>query len=113
VVTTIALSLLALPLAGLAIMFFAMGLANHDTSGQGGPFRSCSASSTQCDGGNPLFVIGAALVLAGSTAVIAWIGHRVGGFRRLRIGWSAMAAIVIVVISAAMVIIWSVVTAPR
>lgn len=76
--TTLVLSFLAFWLNALAVMTFSISTTSYDSSGHGGPFRSCTPESVECSHGNPLLAVLAVLVIAATFFGIAFAGQAAG-----------------------------------
>lgn len=60
---------------GLLILF---SVGNTDSSGRGGPFRSCTADSVACDGPIYGLIIAASLIMIALSFLGALMGYRFG-----------------------------------
>ncbi len=100
VLLTVGAQVLLVPLWVVA----AMSLGRYDSSGQGGPFRACTADSVSCDG-PVLWLFGlCVLVQLGVCALVARTGARVAG-PSARFGFAAhLAGSVVVALLAVLVL---------
>ncbi|UQS25029.1 hypothetical protein L1857_20530 [Amycolatopsis thermalba] len=78
VVTALAVTLALLPVHGAALLMLLFAVGRYDSSGQGGPFRSCTADSVSCAGPDVPVVIGCALAVLGGLLLAGWAGRRAG-----------------------------------
>ncbi|AIJ23637.1 hypothetical protein [Amycolatopsis methanolica] len=72
----VAVTVLLSPVHGIAVLVFLLSAQRYDSSGQGGPFRSCAPDSVSCAGPNVPLMIGSALVVAGGLLLACWAGRR-------------------------------------
>jgi len=98
VVTTLALTLLLQPVWLLLVL----ALQTYDSSGQGGPFRSCTADSVSCAGPNVPWVIGLIAVLLAASALAALFGRALGRYPRRGRAFLALLALSAATAAAAM-----------
>jgi hypothetical protein len=111
--TAMAVSVAAMPMMFGAAFWFMVSLSNHDTSGQGGPFRSCGPESTECDGGNPIGVIVSALIIIGVFVGAGFAGQGVLRLRSDAAGRWLMAGWAVVFTLVAASLAWQALTGPR
>ena len=90
-----------------------MCIRDSDTSGQGGPFRSCGPDSTECDGGNPVGAIISALLIIGVFIGAGFAGQGVLRHRSDAVGRWLMAGYAVVFTVVAASIVWQSLTGPR
>lgn len=105
-VLTVVLTCVALPINLIALFGLSMSLNDYDTSGQGGPFRSCTADSTACSGMNPAGILLSSAVLVGITVVIGLAGQATAAFPSKVIGRIMLTALSAVVTMASATIGW-------
>ncbi|WP_431923865.1 hypothetical protein [Amycolatopsis tucumanensis] len=72
----LAVTVLLAPVHGMAVLVFLFSAERYDSSGQGGPFRSCTPDSLSCAGPNVPLMIGCVLVVAGGVLLAYWAGRR-------------------------------------
>lgn len=104
-VTTVALTVVTLPVNLLATWMLLVSLTSYDSSGQGGPFRSCGPDSIQCDGGNPFGVIASLLVIAAMVVGTGFAGQAAGRHRSKLLGRSVMAGLSVLLTAGVAVVI--------
>lgn len=90
---TIVLSCLALPITFMTMFLLTTSLYDYDSTGQGGPFRSCTPDSAECTGVNPLGVLLYSAVLVGVTLGIGLAGQAAAAFPSRVIGRICMTAL--------------------
>lgn len=112
-VLTVVLTCVALPINLVAMLWLSMSLHDYDTSGQGGPFRSCTADSTACSGMNPVGIVLSTAVLVGIAVVIGFAGQATAAFPSKLIGRITLTALSAVVTMAGVALVWHVLTQPR
>jgi hypothetical protein len=112
-VLTVVLSGLALPINLLAIFWFGVSIHDYDSSGQGGPFRSCTADSTVCSGMNPVGILISVAVFVTVAVLIGFAGQAVALFRSKTAGRLGMIALGVVVTTVGAGVVWAVMTQPR
>ncbi|GHE82491.1 hypothetical protein GCM10017786_11690 [Amycolatopsis deserti] len=76
VVAALAVTLALSPVHGGALLMLMFAAGRYDSSGQGGPFRSCTADSVSCEGPNVVAIIVCGLVVLGGLLLAAWAGRR-------------------------------------
>ncbi|MFF2274107.1 hypothetical protein ACFVTX_17665 [Agromyces sp. NPDC058136] len=96
---------MALPISLMAMFGLSMSLNDYDTSGQGGPFRNCTADSTECSGVNLAGIVLSSAVLVGIAVAIGFAGQATAAFPSRLIGRIALTALSAVVTLAGMVLI--------
>ncbi|MFD4252992.1 MULTISPECIES: hypothetical protein [Amycolatopsis] len=72
----LAVTVLFTPVHAGALLMFVFSAGRYDSSGQGGPFRSCTADSTSCEGPNVVAMIICALVVLAGLTLAALAGIR-------------------------------------
>ncbi|SEF18434.1 hypothetical protein [Jiangella alba] len=94
---------LLVPVHGFLVAAVVLAAGRYDSSGQGGPFRSCTADSVSCDGPNHAMIAVAAAVLAGIAWAVAGLGVRAGRYprRRRARAWLTALNVVVAVVAAA------------
>lgn len=107
---TVVLTAIALPISLMAMYWLSISLHDYDTSGQGGPFRSCTADSTACSGMDPVGVLLSAAVLAGVALLIGFAGQALAAFPSKVLGRSAMTAFSAIVTLAGAALVWFLIT---
>lgn len=112
-VLTVVLTCIALPINLMATLWLSMSLHDYDTSGQGGPFRSCTTDSTACSGMNPIGIVLSIAVLVGITIVIGFAGQAAAAFPSKLIGRITLTTLSAIVTVAGMAVVWHVLTQPR
>lgn len=112
-VFTVVLTCVALPINLLAMYWLSMSLHDYDTSGQGGPFRSCTADSTTCSGMNPLGILLSSAVLVGIAVVTGFAGQATAAFPSKLIGRITLTAFSAVVTMTGVALVWHMLTQPR
>jgi hypothetical protein len=95
------------------MFWLSVSLHNYDTSGQGGPFRSCTADSTACSGMNPLGILLSVAVLVGITVGIGFAGQATAAFPSRLSGRITLTALSAGVTMAGLALVWHVLTQPR
>jgi len=110
---TVVLTCVALPINLMAMFWLSISLHDYDTSGQGGPFRSCTADSTECSGMNPVGIVLSSAVLVGIAVVIGLAGQATAAFPSKLIGRITLAALSAVVTMVGLALVWLPVTWPR
>ncbi|GHF51687.1 hypothetical protein GCM10017566_26130 [Amycolatopsis bartoniae] len=60
----------------VAVLAFLFASGRYDSSGRGGPFRSCTADSVSCEGPHVPVMAGCALVVLGGLLLAGWAGRR-------------------------------------
>lgn len=109
-VLTVVLTCVALPINLLAMYWLSMSLHDYDTSGQGGPFRNCTADSTACSGMNPAGILLSSAVLVGVAVVIGFAGQATAAFPSKLIGRITLIALSVAVTMASVALVWHVLT---
>jgi hypothetical protein len=112
-VLTVVLTCVALPINLMAMFWLLLSLHDYDTSGQGGPFRSCTADSTACSGMNPVGILLSSAVLVGIAVVIGFAGQAAAAFPSKLTGRITLTALSAVVTMAGAALVWHVLTQPR
>ncbi|WP_188744755.1 hypothetical protein [Agromyces bauzanensis] len=107
------LTCVALPINLMAMFWLSISLHDYDTSGQGGPFRSCTADSTECSGMKPVGIVLSSAVLVGIAVVIGLAGQATAAFPSKLIGRITLAALSAVVTMVGLALVWLPVTWPR
>ncbi|GAA4372126.1 hypothetical protein GCM10023152_12940 [Agromyces bauzanensis] len=110
---TVVLTCVALPINLMAMFWLSISLHDYDTSGQGGPFRSCTADSTECSGMKPVGIVLSSAVLVGIAVVIGLAGQATAAFPSKLIGRITLAALSAVVTMVGLALVWLPVTWPR
>ncbi len=110
---TVVLTSVALPINLIAMFWLSMSLHDYDTSGQGGPFRSCTADSTACSGMNPVGIVLSSAVLVGVAVIIGFAGQAAASFPSKLIGRLTLTALSAVVTVAGVMVVWHLLTQPR
>lgn len=72
------------PVHLFAFLLFMFSAERYDSSGSGGPFRSCTDTSLTCSGPDYAFMILCALVIAGGLLLAGFLGARAGGLTHRR-----------------------------
>ncbi|WP_139416265.1 hypothetical protein [Agromyces laixinhei] len=106
-VLTVVLTCVALPINLFAMFGLSMSLHDYDTSGQGGPFRTCTADSTECSGMNPVGIVLTSAVLVGIAVAIGFAGQAAAAFPSKLIGRITMTTLSAIVTVAGVGLIWS------
>lgn len=77
-------------------LFLQIAISRYDSSGAGGPFAACTATSTSCSGPNVPMALLLSLLLLAAVVVPAVLGQLVGRFRHraVAIGTLSVAAII-------------------
>lgn len=112
-VLTVVLTCVALPINLLAMFWLSTSLHDYDTSGQGGPFRSCTADSTACSGMNPVGIVLSSAVLVGIAVVAGFAGQAAAAFPSKLIGRISLTALSAIVTTAGAAFVWHLLTQPR
>lgn len=112
-VLTVVLSCVALPISLMAMFGLSMSLNDYDTSGQGGPFRNCTADSTECSGINLAGIVLSSAVLVGIAVAAGFAGQATAAFPSKLRGRIALTALSAVVTVAGAAIVWHMLTQPQ
>lgn len=112
-VLTVLLTCVALPINLMAMFWLSTSLHDYDTSGEGGPFRSCTADSTACSGMNPLGIALSSAVLIGIAILIGLAGQAAAAYPSKLNGRVALAALSAVVTMVGLALVWFALTSPR
>lgn len=110
---TVVLTCVALPINLMAMFGLSTSLQDYDTSGEGGPFRSCTADSTACSGMNPLGIALSSAVLVGIAIVIGVAGQAAAAFPSKLNGRITLTALSAVVTLVGAAVVWLSLTWPR
>ncbi|WP_053207395.1 hypothetical protein [Jiangella muralis] len=97
---------LLVPVHAFLVAVATLAAGRYDSSGQGGPFRSCTADSVACDGPHYGMIAVAAAVLVGIAWVIAGLGVRTGRYPRRRRARAWLTALNVAVAVAASAAFW-------
>ncbi|WP_346052490.1 MULTISPECIES: hypothetical protein [Amycolatopsis] len=76
VAVAVGVTLVLAPVHVTAVLGFLFASERYDSSGQGGPFRSCTADSVSCAGPHVPVMAGCVLVVLGGLLLAAWAGRR-------------------------------------
>ncbi|WP_157372980.1 hypothetical protein [Agromyces sp. Root81] len=117
--TTLAVVVAGLPVTLGAVLWLSVSVKSYDTSGQGGPFRSCTADSTACDGGDSVGAIISVLLIIGvfigagfaGQGVLRWPSNAAG--RWLMAGFAVVVTVIVAVIVLLMLNPWLFYTAAQ
>ncbi|UOE43871.1 hypothetical protein [Agromyces larvae] len=112
-VLTVMLTCIALPLNLAAMYWLSISLHDYDSSGAGGPFRSCTGASTECTGMNPVGIVLASAVLIGVAVAIGLAGQAIAAYPAKRLGRIILAAVSATVTLAGAALVWHLLTQPR
>ncbi|WP_430646728.1 hypothetical protein [Agromyces sp. GXS1127] len=103
----------ALPVSLFAMYLLSTSLHDYDTSGQGGPFRSCTADSTACSGMNLGGVVFSSAVLVAIAVVVGFAGQAAAAFPSKAAGRISLATLSAVVTITGAALVWHLLTQPR
>lgn len=112
-VLTVLLTCVALPINLMAMFWLSTSLHDYDTSGEGGPFRSCTADSTACSGMNPLGIALSSAVLVGTAVLVGVAGQAAAAYPSKLNGRIALTALSAVVTLVGVAVVWLSLTWPR
>lgn len=112
-VLTVLLTCVALPINLMAMFWLSTSLHDYDTSGEGGPFRSCTADSTACSGMNPLGIALSSAVLVGTAVLVGVAGQAAAAYPSKLSGRIILTALSAVVTMVGLALVWFALTSPR
>lgn len=77
-------------------LLFYTALTSYDSSGSGGPFRSCTSTSESCSDPNILFAASVGILLLAAVLLPSLVGQRVGRFRHGAVAIATFSAAAII-----------------
>jgi hypothetical protein len=91
--TTVVASVVLLPLSLIQLLMVPLSLARDDSSGVGGPFRTCAPDSVSCSGPHYGFAALGVLAVVACVVVPALLGQQAGQHRSKAVGRGILAGV--------------------
>lgn len=99
--TTVVASVTLLPLSLIQLLVVPLSLERNDSSGVGGPFRTCDSESVSCSGPHYGFAALGVLAVVGCVLVPALLGQQAGQHRSKAVGRGILAGVSAAILVAA------------